>query len=235
MQCDTLWKRLPLTPKEENDKRFAIGKYGSQVETMGRFLSSFVRGNEIFGDIPAQSAFMDSEKSGAYDLEANGKPWPQSHPVSIDPTGDNILLALQKGADIASLWAYHDSQYVYIRMNTNGTLVPDATYTLHIRAIDLKGVSPDQETVITVTPSGYGRPGVNTSNDGIEASWRDSTIEAKIPLLVIHAPADGLMFIEGVSRFSKLLFDRTGPRAIRIRLDTPLLASKSEAPTHHHN
>lgn len=221
LNCDTDWSRLPLTAQEETRKHEAIAQYHSQEAMMARFLSSFVRRNEVFGDIPAQSEFMSSEPSGVFDIRTSTAPWPNVRPVSIDPTGDNILLALQKGADIAKLEAYHDSQYLYVRLDANGSLVPDTHYTLHIRAVDLEGNSPDQETAVQVTPAAYEDGKLTRQPGGVTASWRGEYVEVKAPLSQLKAPRDGLIFIEGVSRFSKILFDRTGPRAIRIRLGAP--------------
>jgi len=50
-----LWKTFPLTPEEVNKKLFALKKHATQYKTNPKFFKSFIRKNELFGEIPILS------------------------------------------------------------------------------------------------------------------------------------------------------------------------------------
>ncbi len=47
------WRQLPLSAAERDAKREALGRHKSQAAYSARYLYSFVRQNELFGDFPA--------------------------------------------------------------------------------------------------------------------------------------------------------------------------------------
>ncbi len=216
----TSWRRLPLTAGEETTKLAAINKYSSQEEMMGRFLKSFVRSNEIFGDMDSDSRQVATERLGAYQIDGSSQTWPNVPPVAIDPTSDNVVLRLQRGADIKLLSAYQDATNLYIRMDMNGSLLPEVHYVIHLRAVALDGQSTSHETQVTLNPRASRDSAPTTYPNGCVTAWHDNTVEVQVPLAAIQAPHDGVVFIEGVSHFSRVPFDRTGPRAIRIHTDS---------------
>jgi LmbE family N-acetylglucosaminyl deacetylase len=216
MACGTSWRRLPLTASEEAVKREAIGKYDSQEEMMGRFLKSFVRRNELFGDTHSEPPTIATERLGAYQIDGSSATWPNVPPLEQDPTGDNVVISLQRGGDIKLLSAYQDSKNLFVRMDMNGSLLPEVRYVIHLRAVDMQGHSTAKETAITFDPRTNRDSAPKTLRNGAIAAWHQNTIEMQIPLSLIDAPTDGFVFLEGVTHFSQVPFDRTGPRAIRI-------------------
>lgn len=219
LACDTQWNRLPLTEREENVKRAAIESYKSQQEMMSRFLESFVRKDEIYGDIPAQEAIMDSQKPGPYAMASGRNAWKGETPAAIDPVGDTILLKLPTGLDISRIYERHDDANLYVRLDANSRLIPEAHYDLHIRAADLAGVSPSEETIVSVTPKSIKEWGTVRLRSGEMVKWHDRTLEVTIPLAELDVPRDGIVFIEAITRLSKMICDRTGPRSIRVHID----------------
>jgi LmbE family N-acetylglucosaminyl deacetylase len=219
MACGTTWRELPLTKDEEDGKLRALNCYKSQEEMMGRFLKSFVRRTEIFGDLSTADSVMASETLGPARLASAEDRWPAFKAIADDPTSDNVVISLQKGADIRQLSAYHDGKYLYVRMDTNGSLLPEVHYVLHIRAADFAADAADKELAVTIDPRAMVDSRPLKQARGIVTEWHADHVLARIPLEVISAPTDGLVFIEGVTHFSNVPFDRTGPRPIRIHIE----------------
>src|SRR5207253_1035949 len=51
---DTRWSTLALPARAEADKEAALRCYRSQMAVMKRFLTSFVRRDELFGELPPE-------------------------------------------------------------------------------------------------------------------------------------------------------------------------------------
>lgn len=115
MSSDTAWRVYILSPETETVKNAALSKYVSQLNISGRFLTSFVRKNETFGEM--QTPILPSKLSvdtwttvavggGRDDLMRYVDPAADILAVSVQKQGENRLavrVTLRGGADAARL------------------------------------------------------------------------------------------------------------------------------------
>ncbi len=128
---DTRWSALPLTPHEENRKIAAIDQYASQTALMKRFLLSFVRTNEIFGDLPVKK--IDSyTPSVDTNLGLSNIRWLQP-PIIEDPVDDNLLCNFLGAGDIRNIYAVTDGMYMYLKISTSEPITSKIQYSIKIR------------------------------------------------------------------------------------------------------
>src|SRR5579884_1573073 len=134
---DTTWRILPLTPQETARKDHAIELYPSQMDLMGRFLASFARRNELFGEITPTR--LRTVPEGTMHTDASPADWETQPPVLLDPVRENVLRDLQGGGDIRALYACRDSHTLYLRLDTRQPISSRMVYTLRLRAFDPQG------------------------------------------------------------------------------------------------
>jgi LmbE family N-acetylglucosaminyl deacetylase len=221
--CDTVWSKFLLTHEQENRVKMALKCYKSQQLMMHRFMVTFVRDSEIFGDIPRQQQKIEINPSGfmAPILTALPSDWRDCKPFSIDPVNDTVLLSWQKGADIRAVWAKPVGKDLYLRMDLNGSLLPEVQYSMSIRAVGYDGSSSAQSTVIQLTPRKTLSGEQEHSADSSMVSWQDNSVEAHVPLDKIGVNGNCVLFIEGMTKMAGALCDRTGPREMQIEASKP--------------
>ncbi|MGE5552891.1 MAG: PIG-L deacetylase family protein [Betaproteobacteria bacterium] len=118
MALDTRWEAFPLAPAETVAKYRAILKYRSQVRIMRRYLASFARANDLFGELP---------------------PVPRvgSNPVTVvlDPIEDSLIREAEGAADLRRISLRADRNYLYYRLTLRRPPSAIVTYHLHLHAL----------------------------------------------------------------------------------------------------
>jgi LmbE family N-acetylglucosaminyl deacetylase len=225
IDCDTQWSKVRLSRNEEKTLAHAIQAYQSQGVMMHRFLASFVRKNEIIGEIPREREEIDIPSPGDEKTIAFTSKSSAERPLSIDPVGDSVLLSLQKGADIRSVWVRPDGNFLDVRLEMNGELLPELQYEIVARGVNFFGESSDHAVDIRLSPQNQRMNTVRKAYGGSTVSWKDNTVDAKIPIETLGLSRDGILFVEGFSKAPFTPCDRTGPRAIRICTPMPIASS----------
>ncbi|HEX5323572.1 MAG TPA: PIG-L family deacetylase [Capsulimonadaceae bacterium] len=222
IRLDTMWRSLPVPPAMATAKEHSLAQYQSQEEVMGRFLSSFVRKNEMFGQIGDQFSYLPVVPSGAVQINGDAGVWPYMEPSVLDPEGDTILRDFQAGADITAVYACSDKKALYLRMDTRGEIEEQMHYLFNVRCIDDSGQSPDKSLTVSFAPrlTPAGEP--VQLKGGITGAWQDHTVEVSIPLSRLGTPKSGLIFLEGRSKLTGLTIDHTGIREIRVNFSNTL-------------
>ena len=98
MRLDTRWQTLPLPKAAVALKEEALGRYASQQMMMHRFLTSFVRRNEVFGDLDYLPA-VPTVADGALRLTGNDGGWTSLPCCDRDPQ--------RHGVARLSVWRRH--------------------------------------------------------------------------------------------------------------------------------
>ncbi len=222
VRLDTLWRSLPISPIIANTKEHSLAQYNSQQEVMGRFLSSFVRKNEMFGELGDPGSYLPLVPSDSVRINGDAGSWPQRDPTELDPVGDTILRDFQSGADIVDLYACSDKKNLYLRMDMHGQIEEQMHYQFNVRVFDNTGKSVDKSLTVSFSPrlTPAGEP--VALKDGITAAWQDRAVEAAIPWTRFGAPQSGLLFVEGRTKLTGLTIDHTGIREIRVNFSNTL-------------
>jgi LmbE family N-acetylglucosaminyl deacetylase len=216
LSLDTHWDTLQLTPPQLALKKAALYHYASQRELMQRFLTSFLRTNELFGQLPNSNSPILHVPNGSIVVDGNGHEWPVEARFDTDPAGDTVVREFQSGADLRYVYVCADDANLYVRVDTEQALSPEIHYDLYIRSFDATGYSHDSDVVVSFTPRGT-PPGESVLLDrGIHAAYADNTLEVSIPLGDFGPKPQSEIYIETASLFSRVIVDRTGIRCGRL-------------------
>lgn len=109
-RTDTRWESVPLSPSARAAKKAALEKYPSQLALTERFLTSFVRTNELVATLPSGS-----------------RAW-------RDPEGDNLARFTNPSADITGVSATTDGAALNLRVTLRGRALPRIHYVAHLRS-----------------------------------------------------------------------------------------------------
>lgn len=129
------WSVLPLPPYAQNLKQESLNQYGSQLALMNRFLSSFLRQNEIF--LPDEP--LSPKQPGTVRLDGQADEWQDVMPVHHDPVNDDPVRHLQAAADIQSVRLYLQGDALYGLVETRGNLTPQVQVRFYVTGIDKNG------------------------------------------------------------------------------------------------
>ncbi len=110
---DTTWEQAPLGPTARNAKSRALACYGSQMALCDRFLTSFIRRNELFGALPDRARTARDARSDDLMRFAT---------AAADITGISVIRAKAPHQDTATL-----------RLRLRGTTSSQVHYTLFAR------------------------------------------------------------------------------------------------------
>jgi len=225
---DTRWQELRLTHYQVMRKYAAIKRYRTQTNIEGRFLFSFARRGELFGDVDTgTSASLVTVPDGAIrmnDTSPQPSPWKGEGdnatdlaawngiaPMTIDPIGDDVGRVVTGGADIARIYAARDSHSLYVRLDTHRMINKEVTYSISLRPLRVAATEPPflQYTV---------KPGVigvvaSASDDGVQYVWRGDMMVFQIPLSCLHitdADRAATVDIAADTKFAGMFVDHTG-------------------------
>ena len=158
---DTLWRAYMLSESVEKTKDAALSHYVSQLNISSRFLTSFIRGNEIFGEMNTPTLTTDSKewttvaKDGRRDDIVR----------YVDPAADLTGIAIRRIQTDAGVDALN------VRVSVRGPVVPKRLrYTLLLRSQEQAVVDSSQDT-----PS-------LSSLTLVPTALNSHTMEATIPL-----------------------------------------------------
>lgn len=112
LNLDTSWYKFELDSKEVSLKYRAFLQYTSQTRVMKRFLSSFIRKNEIFGTLKD----VRIEQTEHLEIDGNSSDWESINSKILDAKGDNFLK--YKSTDITSVYLAKDDGNIYIMVKT---------------------------------------------------------------------------------------------------------------------
>lgn len=105
----TRWFEHDLSGSAEGAKYNAIMEYKTQMLSK-RFLTSFVRRNEIFGMNSPCDIRRISPSDGV-----NDPVWSKVLPCVLDPIGDNLKVDMAPAGDLRELRCCYDDKYFYMR------------------------------------------------------------------------------------------------------------------------
>ena len=191
---DTNWKELPLSDSDVEVKTHAIGAYASQTAMMKRFLFSFVRRNEIYGDLPVA------------EVPRRG---PEMVPLLLDPTNDTLIRDFQGGADISAIYAMCKGENLIVKVNTTRQLAPNVQMDIQFRYFgDRHNEGVGGQFDLSIKGNGAGNGG------GIASKLQKDGVQLIIPLRMLNY--SHLASIAVTTRASGISVDKTGYRFFRI-------------------
>lgn len=215
----TTWHQRPLTPEEVQAKDSALQAYKSQVRLMRRYLTSFVRGNELFGTIervhlPPPPAPLPLPGQGS----PHGPPWKDVAWVEAitDPRADTVAREVERGADATGVWAGHDGDTLWLAAPMAARPKRPVEIRFYARGFrtgegwsGLAGVvvNPDGTRTLESWPFPVDRERVITS---VEGAW----VRAGIPLEALGNPETVMINVE--TRVEGVLLDRTAWRPVSL-------------------
>ena len=119
------WVEVVGDEEEIKAKYQAILMYRSQIPPLGRFLTSFVRKNELFA--LARSYEIDRVPPGTLLIGGDGSEWP-GKPASADPARDSVTRQVERAGDIISIHPRTDGRHLLLRLETSGRVASDVEY-----------------------------------------------------------------------------------------------------------
>lgn len=124
----TEWIQVPLEEEQVARKQQAVEAYRSQLTILRRFMYSFVRSNELFGQ-------MRRVDLTAPDLLAQiGAPNPGAWvETTVDPRRDTLARRLEPGADLVSIWGAVDQTQLSLAVHLAASLSRQATLRVLVR------------------------------------------------------------------------------------------------------
>lgn len=121
------WVEVVGDEDEIKAKYQAILMYRSQIPPLGRFLTSFVRRNEIFS--MARTYPVQQVAPGSLLIGGEAVPW-SAAPMIADPLGDSLTRQVEKAGDLVSLDVKADGSFLFLRLETAGRVGGDVEYRL---------------------------------------------------------------------------------------------------------
>jgi len=201
-RLDTLWTEFPLDADGVAAKENALREYRSQMLLMRRFLTSFMRRNELFGLVlPAK---VPDVPPGAIRVDGRGDEWAAIPAALREPVKDRLPVELQGGADLVSVRACREGDRLLFLLTTRKMASPRLQYVLHLRTLDRR------EHMLSVAVG----PGTRAQAPGVLALRRGRDIEVSVPLS--HFRGARSLLIGAVARTSRFALDRTGWRVLRV-------------------
>lgn len=193
---DTKWEVYPLSPEARAAKARALTRYVSQMAVMRRFLTSFVRENELFGALPEERVIADAT-------------W-KTAPTVRDAVRDDVVRLAGPSADVRRVAVRRGRNRLHVRLTTCGPISPRVRYSLQLRA---EGDGPTRFMALNLPVR---RDTPRSSGDPATVTVRGDTIEASVPLealdLADAAGGDGprRVWVAAETRWARMPVDRTG-------------------------
>jgi LmbE family N-acetylglucosaminyl deacetylase len=195
---DTKWYALPLAPETTSAKRTAITRYKTQMAIERGFLMSFVRRNEVFGDLPVRT--VASVADGTHRVDGRPDDWHGIPPVVVDPVGDYVVAGMNKGGDVRAIYLCRDKRCLYVRVDCVGRLSKRITYTVNLRG--LAESKTDDHCSIRVKPPRRCWPA------GTTWAYRKNVLEIAVP--AARFDPGGTLFVQALTRLARVTVDDSG-------------------------
>jgi LmbE family N-acetylglucosaminyl deacetylase len=131
---DTKWTAFTASPRAVEAKEQALEQYVSQTEITGRFLRSFVRINEIFGEMPIYDA--DPTVSSIISNTPGDAHSPRWTASTKDAAGDDVIRFATPSADLTGITVQKISaDTLRVSINTQRPASSRVRYTLLARSM----------------------------------------------------------------------------------------------------
>ncbi|HHY47192.1 MAG TPA: PIG-L family deacetylase [Firmicutes bacterium] len=228
LRTDTNWVELPLDPILARKKLLAILEYKSQTAIMRRYMVSFARSNEFYGEIPVIKA--ERVADGSIVIDGSARDWPGGIGSFNNTVGDALIRRVEAPADIARFYVARDEACLLVRVDTRGNSTSRVTYRVHLHPVggcppgvrlryDLELKPPGYVRVVARddgrggTPAGDGQLG--TSPRAMVRFWASGrTLELGVPVEILGTSRTILINIE--SRVGDIRVDQTGWQLLRL-------------------
>lgn len=206
LHLDTRWKEVRLTASDRQRKYEAILCYRSQTAVMRRFLTSFVRQNELFGALPATE--LATIRPAALAPSGLPRDWGSDSVRLSDASRDGLLNRLDAAADLSGMAAAADGDRVYLRVWARAPLSPRIAYRLYAHPIDANGeVGASRTILLDPTPRGHPPVSPVTSIERQGREWR-------IALSRSQLGEPRRLLVGAESRVGKMVLDRLSWRVL---------------------
>ncbi len=233
----TSWYMLPLTPTQVRNKAAAVNSYHTQTAILGRYLRSFVRANELFGNIgrvllpsPAETRQSEARRPGASRPDraagvaagGNSPPWPIFAWTQViwDPAADTLARKVERGADLLAVWASRDESVLRLAASMDAPPSRAVEVRFYVRGFRKAAGWDDLATVVI----GPGRapkveawpaqPLLPLHASSTKASVRSAWVRMDLPLGTLGAPDAAMVNVE--TRMNGILIDRAAWRLVSL-------------------
>lgn len=166
-RLDTRWRTLDLSAPEKTAKTKAIREYKSQLRVRpgARFLLSFVRENELFGEYRFLRSVPPAEIGQRYTT-----PWF----LTLDPTDDKVPRDLEPGADLQEVALRRVGDDLVVRVMTRGDMSRWVRYRINLHTLgSTKAPAPHRYVV---------RYRSKRLAGDVPCAWERDALEVRIPL-----------------------------------------------------
>jgi LmbE family N-acetylglucosaminyl deacetylase len=210
---DTRWTALPLTQRQATLKARSIECYASQTAMMGRFLRSFARRTEIYGDMVTPSLITVTGPS--LRQFADQHRWDALPPVLVDPVDDNVLRDLNGSGDIRDLYACRQGDSLLVKLDCRRAISGTLDYRLRIRCFGAQGETTARAPMFDLRPTAGA-----TAGSGLQVTAERNTLCAAIPWARITDACQGTpvqaLALDAETSLSHVPIDRTGVRLLTV-------------------
>lgn len=203
------WLEVVGEEAELKSKYRAILMYRSQIPPLGRFLTSFVRKNELFS--VARSWEVDRLLPGALVVGGESPLWPGG-PTLTDPVGDSVTRQMSKAGDIVQIQPRTDGHHLCLRLVTAGRISDDVEYR-----VTLTDCPRSRQLVLRLKPSHRVTQVVGKElrlAREVVARAKDSRLELAVPGGMLGNPSRIFVHVETRSR--GITIDRTGHYLLHV-------------------
>ena len=168
----TQWAALPLTRGGAESKYAAILCYRSQLLVMRRVLTSFARGTELFGRLPALP--LPLLPPARVVVDGRTSDWRGVRPIAVDPGLNRKAGALPAGGDIVAVYAGRSANSLFVRVDLAHALRQVESCRLRLRELHAGRLGPPQTYEVTLARKSKG--------------WRCAIAGRSLELLVPLSP-----------------------------------------------
>jgi len=207
ISIDTRWRARPLNEDEVARKTQTILAYPSQTAVMKRFLVSFARQNELFGEI--DPARIPRVPDGMMTPDGSREKWANVKAAALDPVNDSLLRDFQAGGDVKAIYACRDTAHLYLRVDTYQPPSRRVEFRLRLRYFgDPARATAGGTYAIRIQPPRIASPA------DLRAAVEDDRVEVAIPLREIGYARYFALSVE--TSFAGIQVDRTGYRFLDL-------------------
>jgi len=194
VRMDTEWRQIPLTAAQEATKQIAVTKYSSQMRVMKRFLTTFVRRNELVGLRPP----------GPLTMVQNGQMrivdrWRDLPVGSHDPINDTVQTDIGGSGDIVSISAAEDSRRLYLRVETRRPISPRVAYDIYWHAL------PGEAG---------GTRGISLRLNGPQPKGAAAVAHDNVWQVAVPRPPGNAVMVGAKTRYHRFTLDKSGWRVL---------------------
>lgn len=204
LNTQTHWLKRTLDSNTVSLKHEAILAYHSQVLWMSRYLLSFARQNELYGELaPANAPLIAGIGSGP----ATSLPPPGLVRATTDPASDTLARQMEPGADILFVDAGRSDTHLLLSIGMRGAVTPDVTYNVHLVPLGLSAGGARARLDLSFVPPGSltasSPAGIATAATGAAGG---KIVNILVPLSELGTPSQ--LYISADTSVGKLGIDR---------------------------